>query len=227
MNQSCETTYRVLIARWTRRKSKSFLLLFTAITAVMLSGCASMSESECLTADWQLIGYEDGAAGKNTNTLTSRRKACAEYGMTPDLTQYQKGYDEGIFIYCTERNGYVKGKQGSHYDGVCPMEVEAEFLFGFRRGHELFLMNSEIHRKNSQANNRQAKLKRLKSKIDEIEAELIADETTSSRRAILLDDLEDLQLERGKLTSEIRELLWKTDIAEVDICDTVSFQRQF
>ncbi|HIG41561.1 MAG: hypothetical protein ABGY96_12855 [bacterium] len=62
-------------------------------------------------------------------------------------------------------------------------------------------MNSEIYRKNSQA-----QLKDLRSKINGIEAELIADETTSARRGILLDELEDHQLKRGELASEIREL---------------------
>ena len=165
-----------------------------------------MSESECLTADWHLIGYEDGAAGRNTSSLTNRRKACAEYGMSPDLEVYQQGYDKGVLLYCTERNGYMKGKQGQQYEGVCPNRVEEEFLYGYRNGRELFSMNSKIYQKSRQVKSKQSKLKALKSEISEIEAELIADETTRERRGVLLDELEEHQLERGNLASEIREL---------------------
>ncbi len=71
--------------------------LAPAVVMLMLaSGCATMSEEECLVADWHAIGYEDGAAGLQVAQLGKRREACAEYGVRPDTAAYRAGRDEGL-----------------------------------------------------------------------------------------------------------------------------------
>ena len=60
-----------------------------AAAALLLQGCASMNQDECLVSDWRLVGYEDGAAGQPANRIGEHRKACASYGVTPDLTAYR------------------------------------------------------------------------------------------------------------------------------------------
>lgn len=186
-------------------------LVVIGLLVLAMSGCASMSESECLIADWRTIGYEDGAAGASTGTFTERRKACAEYGMSPDLAQYKEGYGEGVYIFCTERNGYRQGKKGSQYHGVCPSEVEGGFLYGHRKGRELFKLSSGVAQKNAAVITMQARLKNLKHDINNIEDELIADGTESHRRRDLLDELEERQHERGHLEAEVRGLEFDAD----------------
>ena len=41
--------------------------------AMLLGGCATMSESECLTVDWQTIGFEDGVAGYSGDRIGQHR----------------------------------------------------------------------------------------------------------------------------------------------------------
>ena len=60
-------------------------LLFSAFTIFFVASCATMSESECEEADWEIIGLEDGAQGHPLSHIGQHRKACAEYGVKPDL----------------------------------------------------------------------------------------------------------------------------------------------
>ena len=38
--------------------------LIATICLILLSGCATMNRSECQTADWRMIGLEDGSQGR-------------------------------------------------------------------------------------------------------------------------------------------------------------------
>ena len=46
------------------------------VVALLLGGCATMSESECLTVDWQTIGFEDGVAGYAGDPTEVLHTAC-------------------------------------------------------------------------------------------------------------------------------------------------------
>ena len=67
-----------------------------AAIAIVMQGCASMSGQECMVADWQAIGYEDGVRGSTADRIGNHRKACAKHGIAPDLQAYQKGRDAGL-----------------------------------------------------------------------------------------------------------------------------------
>ena len=68
---------------------------------LIVSGCATLNEEECLTANWQIIGLEDGSEGHLETYLGKHREACAKYGVTPDLEQYRIGHAEGVQSFCT------------------------------------------------------------------------------------------------------------------------------
>jgi len=177
-----------------------------SVAAGVLTGCASMSESECLNADWHLIGHEDGADGKSADSLKQHRKACADFGVTPNLSEYQSGYQKGLPLFCTERNGFSKGRFGQVYNGVCPRALEHNFLNGYNHGRELYLLRVDINLMENEIDRKEKKLRRARQKSTEIKARLVADETSSSERITLLDELEDLQIKRGQLESEIHDL---------------------
>lgn len=105
---------------------------------LLLSGCATLSKNECLTADWATIGYEDGIQGKSQSRIGQHRKACADYDVSPDLSAYQRGHAEGVILFCTPHNGYNKGKQGNDYPTICPTNVEASFRKGYEAGREVY-----------------------------------------------------------------------------------------
>jgi len=46
---------------WTEiAMNMKFKVIGAALATLVMSGCASMSSDECMTADWTAIGYEDG-----------------------------------------------------------------------------------------------------------------------------------------------------------------------
>ncbi len=100
----------------------------------LLSGCASMSKKECLNADWQAIGYRDGARGVHYSTLSKHRESCSEYNVIPDDGAYRAGWDEGIRRYCSADTGYRVGSSGHAYNNICPADVAEDFLSGWRQG---------------------------------------------------------------------------------------------
>jgi hypothetical protein len=70
-----------------------------------LSSCASLSKDECLYADWQIVGYEDDAAGRGSRRMGDHRKACADHAVEPDKAAYDGGYNEGLQMFCIYDRG--------------------------------------------------------------------------------------------------------------------------
>jgi len=127
-------------------RKQRLLLAGCALMALAISGCASMSESECLSTDWRTVGYEDGVAGYSGDRIGSYRKACGKHGIAPDLSQYQAGRDMGLREFCKPANGFRVGVRGHGYNGVCPADLDGDFgrldrNFGQRRrrGRRLLL----------------------------------------------------------------------------------------
>ncbi|ATJ81331.1 DUF2799 domain-containing protein [Halomonas beimenensis] len=113
------------------------LLLVALLALLGLSGCATLSEGECRTADWRQLGRQDGAQGQPRARLFEHRKACAEYGIAPDAEAYFTGRQRGLFDYCTPANGFRQGRRGARYQGVCPALLEPDFLERYRQGRAL------------------------------------------------------------------------------------------
>jgi hypothetical protein len=118
-------------------------LLFPVLI-LLLSGCATLNKNECATADWEMIGFEDGRMGAATGRLQRHRESCAKHGIAPDFTQYQQGYDKGVVGFCTRRNGFERAKSGYQYPGICPIGVEPDFLAGYNPGHQIYVFKQEI-----------------------------------------------------------------------------------
>ena len=178
-----------------------------AAAVLALSGCATMSEDECLTSDWGAIGYEDGARGYTMEQFSNRRQACAKHGVTPDFRAYQEGRDEGLVSYCQPSRGYNLGVAGGTYHGVCDVALEEEFLDAYRVGHQLYGLRSNVQSANNRIYSRERELERVESQIRSKEALLISDETTTEDRVLLLADLKDLSERTGELEAEIEQLI--------------------
>ena len=50
----------------------------TVILLAALQGCATLSEADCLTADWAVMGEVDGHEGKPLSVLNDYRRQCAD-----------------------------------------------------------------------------------------------------------------------------------------------------
>lgn len=111
----------------------------TALAAIaLLSGCASMSEQECLSADWHDRGMRDGHNGQPRHYVEAHREACAKVGVVPDELAYRTGHAVGIRQYCTPENGGRVGRRGSTYRQACPAELEGAFLDRYRAGYRVY-----------------------------------------------------------------------------------------
>ena len=94
-------------------------LALVAVLVGTTQGCATLSQSECEEADWQIIGLEDGSAGRPVSYIGRHRKSCADYGVKPNMKQYQRGHADGVRIFCTPRKGYQLATSGRGHDDVC------------------------------------------------------------------------------------------------------------
>ncbi len=188
--------------------------VLSLISLLGLSGCASMSADECVTSDWHAIGFEDGARGYTADQLGNRRKACAKHGITPDFESYQAGRERGLRQYCQPSRGFNLGAGGSRYNGVCPGDMEADFVDAYNSGHQLYTLRSRVNSATSQINAKKHELDNNHDRIRSAEAQLISAETTIQDRVLLLSDLKELSERTGQLDAEIAELIEDRAIAE-------------
>lgn len=186
--------------------SSKWSLTWLMIALASLSGCATMSGDECMTSDWSTIGYEDGARGYTTDRFGKHRKACAKHGVTPDFSAYQNGRDQGLNEYCQPNRGFRVGSDGGSYNGVCNVNLEADFLDAYNAGYQLYTLRSNVNRATSTIHSNENELDRIEDKLLRNGAALIADETTKEDRILLLADMKDLAERTGRLQSQIREL---------------------
>ncbi len=166
-----------------------------------------MNKSECLTSDWQMIGFEDGVRGSGSQRLAKHRKACAKHGIVPDLAAYQRGRSEGLQEYCQPTKGFALGRSGASYAGACPAELEAGFLDAYDSGHRLWQLKTSVSSANRQIRSKKRELERVKKDLVAKEAALIGDEATNEQRLALLAQIKDLYETRGRLQAEIEDLI--------------------
>lgn len=172
-----------------------------------LGGCATMSGDECTTGDWHAIGFEDGTRGFSSDRFGDRRKACAKHGITPDFQAYQSGRGEGLVEFCQPARGFNLGTNGGQYRGVCSSHNEGRFLDAYNSGYHLYNLRANVDSANYKINSNKQELDDTQVLIRKKEAALIAKETTTQDRIILLADLKDLSERTGQLEAETFQLI--------------------
>ena len=175
--------------------------------AALASGCASgLSRDECNMADWRTIGYEDGVQGRSETRIGGHRKACAKHGVGLNLETYRSGWDEGVRRYCQAGNGYNQGRRGKSYSGVCPAQMEADFLQAYRAGRELYDLEAGVQRTARKLRHKRKRLSAIEVDMRDTGIELITTGVTTERRVILLDELRKLEQERSATKAQIPSL---------------------
>jgi hypothetical protein len=173
---------------------------------MVISGCATLGKDECLNADWRSIGYEDGARGYSGSHIGNHRKACAKYGVVPNLDQYEEGRLKGLREYCTPRNGYRLGIRGKRYNGVCPTDLDPAFRYAMQDGRKIYVLEKEVQQKKHELKKAYKDLDALEMKLSDKEAELIKPGVRPRRRKYLLDEFRMLEDEQKALFAEIVEM---------------------
>ena len=190
------------------RSDKNYLLT-TLLAACLLSGCATMSEEECRTADWRMIGYEDGVAGLSASQIGEHRKACAKHNLTPSMQAYREGREEGLYEYCRPQNAFRLGEHGSPYTGVCPFDTEEDFIAAYSAGKEIYDVHSSIRHLMSVLRRKENELEQMRQDIKANTLEIASDETPNIRRVQLVVETSELAIKQDETTSEIHALKHK------------------
>jgi hypothetical protein len=187
------------------------------LCAGALAGCAAMNQRECQLGDWHTAGFDDGARGVQVTRIADYSKACSKYGISPDLTAYRSGYDEGLQTYCREGNGYVVGSTGAPYNGVCPSSLEPQFMQGFRVGRQLFELQASVNDLQNQIASREYALRENADQMAAAQAAIISDSTPSDQRAALVLKVAELAQQRGALQAQIDELQRNLAVQQADL----------
>ncbi len=124
---------------------KLIIRIMALASISLVASCATLNKDECLSANWEVIGYEDGTKGYAATRIGDHRKACAEHGVTPNLSDYTKGRDRGLKLYCTAANGFKVGQKTSVYRDVCPAELRESFRMAFAYGQQIYGHRRDIN----------------------------------------------------------------------------------
>lgn len=164
----------------------------TLLMLVALSGCESMSVSECKVADWSRVGYNDGASGAPESKLADYTEDCGKAGIRPNARAYRQGWDNGIQHYCTAANGWREGVQGrSGKESVCQGQP------GFRGFARYLESGLRVYRTQEQ-------IKRNSSEISRLEKDL-ANATKDEDKKRLRESLRDLDRSQSRLRHILAE----------------------
>ncbi|MEO0996019.1 MAG: DUF2799 domain-containing protein [Pseudomonadota bacterium] len=191
--------------------------LFALTTCAIVAGCAGMSAEECQLADWETIGYEDGAAGASGDAIARHRRACAKAGVAPDRVAYEAGRSEGLVAYCQPANGYAVGADGHTYRGVCAASLEGPFLAAYHQGREYYRLRSNVSTLLSRLNFQHRAIQEQRDDIVAIEQDLISAEVTPEDRVALLVDLKEASRSLGEMENEVIELERDLAVAETEL----------
>ena len=189
----------------------SSLLPATAAAVLLLSSCASLSEKECRNADWRMIGYEDGAAGRPATRLAEHREACADYAITPALEDYRLGREEGLREYCRADNAYQLGRSGNAYPVVCPDAVEGELRPAYQAGQRVYRAQTDVRNLEHALAQKRKERDQLQQELLGCKKEVAHPATTRERRVELVTEAWRLARRQQTVEDEIGAL--ESDLA--------------
>jgi len=181
--------------------------LLIALCTLLLGACAAkMSKDECRTVDWRTVGYEDGVAGQPGDRIGEHRRACAEYGVTPDLTAYLAGRSTGLREYCQPHNGYRAGASGHTYFDTCPADLAEAFEIAYDEGRALYVRERRVTDTDEQIDDKRREIRRLEDRVAESAFDVIDTAATAEERTQAVLDTKQAAERIGRLKAEITEL---------------------
>lgn len=191
--------------------------LFCVVVLGLTQGCATMTEAECVMADWQIVGDNDGAAGEPSTRLADHQKACAKHGITPNRAEYEKGRQRGLQFYCTRDNGYIVGRRGTVYHGVCTGTLRHQFESGYLIGQDIYVAETEVERIRSETDHLKSRIRRLERDKDALNDRIASDDTSSEERKSALNEIKYKDREIYNLRNQLEDVIAHKAIAEYEL----------
>ncbi len=162
---------------------------FALVLLLPLAACATLSESECRSANWYDIGVKDGANGRADDFILQHAKACNEHGVIPVAKPWREGRQEGLKRYCTPRNAYEVGKRGASLSPVCPAANLGMLYAANDRGKDWHRIGREI-------SDVEREIRDINSRLADLPADDPARASLMSQRSFLRLDLLTLRTQR-------------------------------
>ena len=179
-----------------------------------LSGCATMSEDQCLAGDWDQQGYTDGYAGYSESRLEDHAKACAKYGVVPNSAAYFSAREDGLRGYCVPERGFAEAVRGNSYAGVCRGPMEGAFLAAFSDGQEVYRAEQAVSEARSRIDSLGARAEEIDEKIAYFEGQARDRDLSEEAREAARARARELRREREDTIREWRRAQDELDDAE-------------
>ena len=175
------------------------LLLLAAAggAALAIASCATMTKDQCLAGAWGEVGYRDGTEGYPLSVLEDHVKACAEYGVAPDMVAYRSARADGLNGYCRWERAFQEGRDGDEYHGVCTPAQEEDFLPAYRDGQMVHAAEQALTNARSSVASLGSRLEELDDKITAKQAESRAEGRTDEQRDQIRDRIQEIRRERA------------------------------
>ena len=190
-----------------------------------LPGCATMSESDCLTADWAVIGEVDGQQGRPLSELNRYRRQCSEYGVVPDSQVYMAAREQGLALFCTTNNGYREGRSGNRNENVCPVANAGDFQTGHDLGRAVFASLNRLRSSSSTISASRNEIDDLNSTIEEEEESLRSDDLSDEEQDRKRDEIASMERRIDELENQIVILTATLGVAIADYRSAVQAAR--
>lgn len=166
----------------------------TLLSVTALSGCETISESECVAGNWADLGYRDGVNGASSSRIAEYVDKCSEFGASVDRNRYMQGYDRGLDRFCVYDRGFALGEKGSSYKSVCDGPRASEFRAGYEDGRAKY----EYYKKYDDLED---EVRRKEDQLDDVRRRL-DDDTISA------DERNRLEKKERRLRRELKDARW-------------------
>ena len=126
--------------------TRSLLKIFTALAILAsLQGCASISKSECLSANCADVGLRDGADGRPEEYLIQHSKSCARVDVVPDRGAWLHGREQGLERGRVPHRAYQIGENGYGFDAaICRNYDQDRLIAAYEKGRLVNRLGSQL-----------------------------------------------------------------------------------
>lgn len=169
-----------------------------------------MSAEQCLVGDWGGKGYQDGVEGYAPSRLDDHARACAKVGVSPNVPAYMSAREEGLRTYCTPGSGFLAGRRGSQYQGVCTPAEERAFLPAYQDGLVVHAAERELSDAESRVSSAHARVRDRQDKLDAKEREL-------RQEGLDREERDRIRARIREVRDELREARREVERAEADL----------
>ena len=122
--------------------------------------------------------------------------------------------------------GFDVGRHGGGYQGVCPANLEAEFLTAYNSGRRLYELESALQRVDNQIATNLRTQENIKQELTQIGVSMVSSETTAEQRVLFVSRAADLGQRYGQIDTEtdvLREQRVVHELALRDYQETLAF----